>query len=122
MVETDKIGDFNHLAAIIARYREEGFAIALDDFGTGFNNIETVIRLRPEYIKLDKVLITDSVQDRSKTQFILELASVAQMNGIKTIAKGIEDEKTLDHVRSLGVDFFQGYHLGRPSPIAPPAP
>lgn len=117
VVETDKIGDFDHLAAIITRYREEGFAIALDDFGTGFNNIETVIRLRPEYIKLDKVLVTDSLHDALKTQFILELASVAQLNGIKTIAEGIEDQETLDHVRGLGVDFFQGYHLGRPSPV-----
>lgn len=117
VVETDKIGDFDHLAAIIARYREEGFAIALDDFGTGFNNIETVIRLRPEYIKLDKLLIMDSLQDRLKTQFILEIASVAQMNGIKTIAEGIENKETLEHVRQLGVDFFQGYYLGRPAPI-----
>ncbi len=117
VVETDKIGDFDHLAAIIRRYREEGFAIALDDFGTGFNNIETVIRLRPEYIKLDKVLVTESSHDKLKTQFILELASVAQMNGIKTIAEGIEDQETLDHVRQLGVDFFQGYHLGRPGPV-----
>jgi len=115
VVETDKIGDFDHLAAIIARYREEGFAIALDDFGTGFNNIETVIRLRPEYIKLDKLLVTDSIHDKLKTQFILELASVAQLNGIKTIAEGIENQETLDHVRKLGVDLFQGYHLGRPA-------
>ncbi|RVU36332.1 EAL domain-containing protein [Hwanghaeella grinnelliae] len=114
VVETDKISDFDHLAAIIARYREEGFAIALDDFGTGFNNIETVIRLRPEYIKLDKLLVTDSIHDKLKTQFIHDLASVAQMNGIKTIAEGIEDQETLDHVLNLGVDFFQGYHLGRP--------
>ena len=119
VVETDKIGDFDHLAAIIGRYRQEGFAIALDDFGTGFNNIETVIRLRPEYIKLDKVLVSDSTGDSLKTQFILELASVAQLNGIKTIAEGIEDQATLDHMRGLGVDLFQGYHLGRPAPIDP---
>ena len=120
VVETDKIGDFDHLAAIIRRYREEGFAIALDDFGTGFNNIETVIRLHPEYIKLDKVLVMESAHDKLKTQFILELASVAQLNGIKTIAEGIEDQETLDHVRRLGVDLFQGYHLGRPGPVAAP--
>ena len=117
VVETDKIGDFDHLASIIARYRQEGFSVALDDFGTGFNNIETVIRLRPEYIKLDKVLVTDSPNDGLKTQFILELASVAQLNGIKTIAEGIENQETLDHVRGLGVTLFQGYHLGRPAPV-----
>lgn len=117
MVETDKISDFEHLGRIIEQFRHEGFAIALDDFGTGFNNIETVIHLRPEFIKLDKMLVMDSVDDTMKTQFILETVSIAQLNGIKTIAEGIENQHTLDHIRKLGVDYFQGFHLGRPKPV-----
>jgi len=117
VVETDKITDFDHLDAIFGRFRREGFAIALDDFGTGFNNIETVIRLRPEYIKLDKMLVMDSVDDAMKSQFVLETVSIAQLNGIKTIAEGVEDHHTLDHIRKLGCDYFQGYHLGRPGPV-----
>lgn len=122
VVETDKIANFEHLGAIIVKFRQEGFAIALDDFGTGFNNIETVIRLRPEYIKLDKLLVLDAVDDTMKSQFILETVSIAQLNGIKTIAEGIENEYTLEHIRKLGVDYFQGYHLGRPLPVAQAAP
>lgn len=117
VVETDKITDFEYLRALIDQFRGEGFAIALDDFGTGFNNIEAVIRLRPEYIKLDKLLVMDAVEDAMKSQFVLETVSIAQLNGIKTIAEGIEDQRTLDHIRKLGADYFQGYHLGRPAPI-----
>lgn len=117
VVETDKITDFEILSALISQFRREGFAIALDDFGTGFNNIETVIRLRPEFIKLDKILVLDSVDDAMKSQFILETVSIAQLNGIKTIAEGIENQHTLEHMRKLGVDHFQGYHLGRPGPV-----
>lgn len=117
VVETDKITDFEHLGAIIGTFRREGFAIALDDFGTGFNNIETVIRLRPEFIKLDKLLVMDAVDDAMKSQFVLETVSIAQLNGIKTIAEGVENQRTLDHIRKLGVDYFQGYHLGRPAPV-----
>jgi|GEM_PF-2481438 len=117
VVETDKVSDFEHLGAIIGQFRREGFAIALDDFGTGFNNIETVIRLRPEYIKLDKMLVMDAVDDEMKSQFVLETVSIAQLNGIKTIAEGVENQRTLEHIRRLGVDYFQGYHLGRPAPV-----
>ncbi|RVU36331.1 EAL domain-containing protein [Hwanghaeella grinnelliae] len=117
VVETDEITDFELLDAIFGRFRREGFAIALDDFGTGFNNIETVIRLRPEYIKLDKMLVMGAVDDTMKSQFVLETVSIAQLNGIKTIAEGVENQRTLDHIRKLGCDYFQGYHLGRPKPV-----
>lgn len=120
VVETDKITNFEHLGAIIDKFRQEGFSIALDDFGTGFNNIETVIRLHPEYIKLDKLLVMDSVDNGMKSQFILETVSIAQLNGIKTIAEGVENQHTLDHIRKLGVDYFQGYHLGRPAALGHP--
>jgi len=114
VVETDRIDDYAHLQRIVTAYRGEGFQIALDDFGTGYNNLESLIRLTPDYVKLDKIVVGGSPDSALKTQLITEMAAVAKMNGIVTIAEGIETEETHDHVRDLGIDLFQGYHIGYP--------
>ena len=114
VVETDRIDDYGHLQHIVTTYRREGFQIALDDFGTGYNNLETLIRLTPDYVKLDKIVVGGSPESALKTQLITEMAAVAKLNGIVTIAEGIETEETHDHVRDLGIDLFQGYHIGYP--------
>ncbi len=114
VVETDRIDDYAHLQRIVKTYRREGFQIALDDFGTGYNNLETLIRLTPDYVKLDKIVVDDSPGSGLKTQLITEMAAVAKLNGIVTIAEGIETAETHEHVRDLGIDLFQGYHIGYP--------
>jgi EAL domain-containing protein (putative c-di-GMP-specific phosphodiesterase class I) len=94
-----------------------GFDIALDDFGTGFGTFTHVKKLPVKYLKIDIEFIRDLIGSSANQHVVKAIVNLAQGFGCKTIAEGVEDEGTLTHLRSLGVDYAQGYHLGRPAPV-----
>ena len=101
-----------------ARIERLGCALAIDDFGTGFGSLTYLKHLPVRYLKIDMEFvggIADSAADRAIVQSIV---TIADSLGMRTIAEGVEDEATLGVLRELGVDFAQGYHLGRPAPVA----
>jgi EAL domain-containing protein (putative c-di-GMP-specific phosphodiesterase class I) len=95
-----------------------GCRFALDDFGTGFASLTYIKRLPVQSLKIDIEFVRDlrrSQRDRSVVEAIVALA---RGFGQQTIAEGVEDEATADVLRTLGVDFAQGYLFGAPAPIA----
>jgi PAS domain S-box-containing protein len=100
---------------------ELGFGIALDDFGTGFASFTYLKRLPIRFLKIDVEFIRDLVTDPSNQFLVRATVGLARDFGYQTIAEGVEDSETLALVRELGVDFAQGYHLGRPAPLQQPA-
>lgn len=120
IVESERVQDLVHLRGIVNFYRAAGFKIALDDYGSGFNNIETLMMLEPDYLKLDKVLIHQmATGGADKRDLVAMLAERCTKSGIRTIGEGVEDAATADILREIGVDYAQGYHFGRP--LAPDA-
>jgi PAS domain S-box-containing protein len=102
-----------------------GFEVALDDFGTGFGTFTHVKKLPIKYLKIDIEFVRDLIGSSANEHVVKAIVNLAQGFGCKTIAEGVENEETLTRLRSLGVDYAQGYHLGRPAPIkalARPAP
>ncbi|MBP5859051.1 EAL domain-containing protein [Marivibrio halodurans] len=115
IVESERIEDLNHLRGIVNFYRAAGFRIALDDYGAGFNNLQTLMTLEPDYLKLDKAVIRDAASGgEAKRDMIAALAERCTRNGIRTIGEGVEDAETADMLARLGIDLAQGYHFGRP--------
>ncbi|MGD0810545.1 MAG: EAL domain-containing protein [Acidimicrobiales bacterium] len=94
-----------------------GFEVALDDFGTGFGTFTHVKKLPIKYLKIDIEFVRDLVTSTANEHVVKAIVNLAQGFGCKTIAEGVEDEETLSLLRGLGVDYAQGYHLGRPAPI-----
>lgn len=115
IVETEQISDLAHLRGIVNYYREAGFRIALDDYGAGYNNLDTFIALKPDYIKFDKSLTSDVVEDLPKRALLRSMAERAKDFGIETIAEGIEDASAATVMADMGVDYLQGYFFGRPA-------
>ncbi len=115
IVESEKIVDMAALQRVIQFCRWAGYRIALDDFGSGFNNLTTLIGLNPDYIKLDQGLISQIAGETVTWNLVANMIDAAKQAGVLVIAEGVEDEKTARLLRTLGADFLQGFHIGRPA-------
>jgi PAS domain S-box-containing protein len=94
-----------------------GCSVALDDFGTGFGSFTYLKYLPLEYLKIDIEFVRDLATNRASQHVVRAIVSLAQGFGQRTIAEGVEDADTLELLREYGVDFAQGFHLGRPVPF-----
>jgi PAS domain S-box-containing protein len=93
-----------------------GCQVALDDFGTGFGGFTYLKRLPIDYLKIDADFVLDLATDRANQYLVRAIVGLAKDFGYQTIAEGVEDAETLALLKDSGVDFAQGFHLGRPSP------
>ena len=95
-----------------------GCGIALDDFGTGFGTFTHVKKLDVKYLKIDIEFVRGLMDSSANQHVVKAIVNLAQGFGCETIAEGVEDGDTLALLREFGVDFAQGFHLGRPQPLA----
>ncbi len=93
-----------------------GSQIAIDDFGTGHSNIVNLLRYAPQVIKIDRFLVQEICKSQNKQLFVRNVVEFAKLNGIKTLAEGVETSDELHTLIDLGVDLIQGYYTGRPQP------
>ena len=100
-----------------ARLRKLGCAFALDDFGVGHGTFTYLKHLAVDYLKIDLQFVRDLISDDSDRQVVQAILGVAKQFDIKTIAEGVEDQATLEALRRMGVDYAQGYWIGRPAPL-----
>ena len=121
VVETEEIGDVNHLLRILEVYRNAGFRVALDDLGSGYCSLNLLARLRPDFVKLDMELIRGVDGDPYKAQVAGKLLELAREIGVKTIAEGIESRGEWEWCRDHRADYVQGYLFARPA-AQPPLP
>lgn len=89
--------------------------IALDDFGEGYNGEHILLSLNPDYVKFDRSLIQNIQEDAKRKDLIASLIVYCRENGIKTIAEGIECLEEMEVLIAMGVDYLQGYYIGRPT-------
>ncbi|ULO05415.1 EAL domain-containing protein [Paenibacillus sp. 19GGS1-52] len=114
LTERQAVHDYVSFERVLSHYREQGFRIAVDDAGSGYNSLKTLVYLKPEFIKLDKSLIR-GIGGNSEQQELLELIKeYAARAATKVIAEGIETMEELSFLQNAGIDYGQGYALGRP--------
>ena len=104
----------------VERIHEFGCKVALDDFGTGYSGFAYLKQLPVDYLKIDIEFVRDLCHDSGSRHVVEAVVKMARGFGLKTVAEGVEDAETLDLLIGLGVDYAQGYHLGRPAPFLPP--
>lgn len=95
--------------------KDSGCQLAIDDYGAGTSNIVNLLRYDPHVIKIDRFLISGIQDDTNKQMFVKNVIDFAQMNGIKTIAEGVETKEELNAVIAYGVDLIQGFYTARPN-------
>jgi EAL domain-containing protein (putative c-di-GMP-specific phosphodiesterase class I) len=117
LTEHTHIEDYPELAAALWALRRTGVRIAVDDAGSGYASLTHILKLAPDFIKLDRELITDIDLDPVRRALAASLVTFADDTGARILAEGIETPGELETVHRLGVRYAQGYHLGRPAPI-----
>ena len=114
VTEHAPVDDYESLAAALAAFRGAGGRLAVDDAGAGFASLRHILRLDPDFIKLDGTLTQGIDGHPGQRALANALISFASEIGASIIAEGIETEADLAALRALGVPFGQGYLLGRP--------
>lgn len=93
-----------------------GARVVVDDFGAGYSDLERVLALNPDVVKLDMSLVRDIDQSDQKQAHVDHIIQTCQSLGAKVVAEGVETAAELEVMVGLGADFGQGYLLGRPAP------
>jgi EAL domain-containing protein (putative c-di-GMP-specific phosphodiesterase class I) len=118
ITETAAVADIEQARLFAQSLARIGCGVALDDFGAGYASFYYLKHLPISTLKIDGEFVRELPDSRIDQLVVKALVDVCQGLGIKTVAEFIEDERTLEMVRELGVDFAQGYHLGKPKPVS----
>ncbi len=125
ITEERAISDFDQMRRIVSAFRTAGFLFAIDDAGAGPSSLQSIVELRPDFIKLDRWLARDIEFDRGRRSMVEAICTFARQVGARVVAEGIETREQLAAFVELGADFGQGYFLGRPEalpcPVGPDA-
>lgn len=115
ITERHAITNYRVFRKIIEEYRRRGFLIAVDDAGAGYSSLESIAEIYPDFIKLDMSLIRNIDIDSIKQALLETFVQFAEKVKCKIIAEGIESEGELQTLIELGVNYGQGYYLGKPA-------
>jgi len=114
ILEREAIHNVNGLMDIIEQLKEKGISFALDDFGSGFSSFVYLKYFDTDYVKIDGEFVKNIVVNEKDRIFVKHIHQIAKEFGKETIAEYVEDEETLAILKEIGVDYAQGFHLGRP--------
>ncbi len=110
------IDNFTSFKRALSTYTAMGFGIAIDDVGTRHSNLETVMSLRPHFIKISDVLVRGISRSMVKREMFRSLHHIAETIDTVMIAEGIEHVEDVIALRDLGLRYGQGYYMARPAP------
>lgn len=116
LTEHMAIENMDSFKSVLNHYRRQGYETALDDVGAGESGLNTLLALNPTYLKLDMEIIRDIEKHHNKRSLVKAFVQFANTSNTILIAEGIETEKELAVLSELGVDYGQGFYLGRPEP------
>jgi len=116
------IENFASFKRALASYTAMGFGVAIDDVGTRHSNLETVMSLRPHFIKISDVLVRGIARSTVKREMLRSLRHIAETIDAVMIAEGIEQVEDVVALRDLGIRYGQGYYMARPGPPFPTLP
>ena len=116
ITESFAINDMQRVMDIITGLKKLGPRIALDDFGTGYSSLNYIKQLPLDIIKVDKTFIDDIIEDDYAQAFVKLIVDLSKTIGTKIVVEGVEHKEQFELLKSLGVDYIQGYYFGKPVP------
>lgn len=116
LTETSAVDHFKVAHTAIKMARQRGALLAIDDTGSGYASLQQVMRVRPDFVKLDRGFIANCDKDSTRAAMIEAVAAVATRIDAWVVAEGVETEAELRCLMRLGVPLAQGFLLGRPAP------
>jgi EAL domain-containing protein (putative c-di-GMP-specific phosphodiesterase class I) len=117
ITETTAIAKLGIATTLIRELKALGCRFALDDFGSGMSSFGYLKHLAIDYIKIDGAFVHHLDGDPIDRAMVEAINNIGHVMGIKTIAECVETEAVAEQLRSMGVDYAQGYWIGRPEPM-----
>jgi diguanylate cyclase (GGDEF)-like protein/PAS domain S-box-containing protein len=117
ITETAAVANLARARRFIAALKARGARFVLDDFGTGLSSFAYLKNLPVDFLKIDGEFVRDMVGDSVQRAMVEAIHQLGHLMGIRTIAEAVEDSATLEALRSIGVDYAQGYWIAAPEPL-----
>jgi len=118
ILESDMITDYHIIKEFINEIKTFGCTIAIDDFGSGYSNMENILKLNPDYIKIDGSLIQNIDHSKESLNLVKNILNIAKDIQAKTIAEYVHNEAVYDTLQTLDIDYLQGFYLSEPFPAS----
>jgi diguanylate cyclase (GGDEF)-like protein len=119
VTETTAISNFENALSFLSALRGRGCYVYLDDFGTGFSSFEYLNKLPVDAVKIDGSFIRGLPNDSIAVAIVRAINEVAHVMGVETIAEYVENDAIRRTLADVGVNYVQGYAVGRPKPFKP---
>lgn len=110
--ESNTLQNFNER---LNSLRKLGLRFAIDDFGNGYSSEVRFLSVNPDILKIDRMLIHGIAEDSDKQKLVANLISFCHSKNIMLIAEGVENKSDLNQIIAMGVDFVQGFYIGKPT-------
>lgn len=117
ITETAAVSSLDTTIAIMERLNKLGFRFALDDFGTGLSSLTSLKNLPIDQVKIDGEFIRNLHDDPVSVAMVEAIARIATLLDIGTTAEFVENTMTCDRLKTIGIDYAQGFHFGKPQPL-----
>jgi EAL domain-containing protein (putative c-di-GMP-specific phosphodiesterase class I) len=118
VTESAPLGYFDQCISVLGELRKKGIRVAIDDFGAGFSNVKYIADLAPDIVKLDRELMSQVHHGSRQFRLLMSIVRLCKDMGARVVAEGIETTEEYVVAEHAGVDFCQGYLLGRPGKLA----
>lgn len=117
ITETAAITNLSHAREFIRTLKARGVRFSLDDFGSGMSSFAYLKDLPVDYIKIDGCFIRDLLDDSLDHAIVTSICDIGRVLGIKTVAEYVETDSVIQRLREIGIDYAQGFWIGKPQPI-----
>lgn len=117
ITETAAVTNIRKVTKFMEQMKQQGFRFSLDDFGTGLSSFAYLKTLPVDYLKIDGAFVKEIAEDRVSASMVSAIHQIGKEMGLKTIAEFVENQDIVNKLESIGVNYAQGYHIGKPGPL-----
>jgi EAL domain-containing protein (putative c-di-GMP-specific phosphodiesterase class I)/GGDEF domain-containing protein len=118
LTESSLLADMSESITKLKKLSENGITISIDDFGTGYSSLQYLHLLPVSFIKIDQSFALRIPQDSNATSIVDATITLAQKQGLRTIAEGVESQEIFSYLKSIRCDYAQGFWISKPLPAA----
>ncbi len=115
ITERETVKNFSLLEKFVHNLKSDGYKFAIDDFGSGFSSFHYIKKFPIDYVKIDGDFIININKDEKDRAFVNSIVTLAKELKIHTIAEFVENEEIVEVLNELEIDYYQGFHIGKPS-------
>ncbi len=116
ILESEEIENYHDMKDFISMVKLFGCQISVDDFGSGYSSFEELLKLDIDFLKIDGTLIKNIDNDKQSQYIVEAIVNFAKNTNIKTVAEFVHSKTIFEKVKSMNIDYTQGYYIGRPLP------